>query len=509
MDKDPTILHALLQRQIHKHFPDGIADTILENLLIEISETYRWYERDKALSDHAYSISEKEYQSVLKRLQSKNELISTSIQQLNEYIVQIDPKAAIKSFSESDSILATIQYLGALIEQQQKLEAENRLAKESAESAAKVKSEFLSVMSHEIKTPLNAIIGLSHLLMQQSFPPEQAKNILTLHTAAENLLNLINDILDYGKIESGKISLNFKPTDIRNLLTHVRNTHMFKAQEKQNNIKLLIDEDLPQWVLCDEVRLNQIMHNLVSNAVKFTSQGNITISATVESETANTVSMRFSVKDTGIGIPPDKQSIIFDRFTQAEADTTRRYGGSGLGLSIVRSMLELFNSEIQLASEPNKGSEFYFTLTLEKDYSATPKQASGFSAKNTLDLSGVHILIVDDISFNTMVAEQMLANANATSDNATNGVEAVEKIKQNKYDLVLMDIQMPVMDGIEATQQIRAFNQTIPIIALTASSEPEIISETKDIGMNGFLMKPFNPSDFYSLIYQYTKGDSN
>ncbi|HAK10554.1 MAG TPA: hypothetical protein DCO78_00005, partial [Chitinophagaceae bacterium] len=314
------------------------------------------------------------------------------------------------------------------------------------------------------------------------------------------MLNLINDILDYGKIESGKISLNFKPTDIRNLLTHVRNTHLFKAQEKQNNIKLLIDQDLPEWVLCDEVRLNQIMHNLVSNAVKFTSQGNITISATVERETDQTICIAFSVKDTGIGIPTDKQSIIFERFTQAEADTTRRFGGSGLGLSIVRSMLELFNSQIHLKSEPNKGAEFYFSLELEKDQASTAKQAGGFSAKNTLDLSGVHVLIVDDIAFNTMVAEQMLANGNATSDHAVNGAEAIEKIKHAQYDLVLMDIQMPVMDGLEATQQIRAFNQTIPIIALTASSEPEVITETKDSGMNDFLMKPFNPNDFYALI---------
>ena len=506
MNKSVNILHDLLQRQVKKHFSDGVSDPQLQKFLTEISETYRWYERDKALSDHAYAISEKEYQSVLENLKSNNTLISTSIQKLKENILQIDPNAAVNTGSEADSILGIINYLGNLIEQGKKLEEENRLAKEAAESAAKVKSEFLSVMSHEIKTPLNAIIGLSHLLMQQSFPPDQAKNIRILHTAAENLLNLINDILDYGKIESGKISLNFKPTDIRNLLTHVRNTHLFKAQEKQNTIKLLIDQDLPLWVLCDEVRLNQIMHNLVSNAVKFTSQGNITISATVEHETDDLVKIAFSVKDTGIGIPKEKQAIIFERFTQAEADTTRRYGGSGLGLSIVRSMLELFNSEIHLNSVPDKGSEFYFTLELEKDRANTPKQATGFSAKNTLDLAGVHILIVDDIAFNTMVAEQMLANANASSDSAVNGVEAVQKIKENNYDLVLMDIQMPVMDGLEATQQIRQFNKNIPIIALTASSEPEVITETKDSGMNDFLMKPFNPNDFYGLIHQYTKG---
>lgn len=270
MNKSVNILHDLLQRQVKKHFSDEVSDPQFQKFLTEISETYRWYERDKALSDHAYAISEKEYQSVLENLKSNNTLISTSIQKLKENILQIDPNAAVNTGSEADSILGIINYLGNLIEQGKKLEEENRLAKEAAESAAKVKSEFLSVMSHEIKTPLNAIIGLSHLLMQQSFPPDQAKNIRILHTAAENLLNLINDILDYGKIESGKISLNFKPTDIRNLLTHVRNTHLFKAQEKQNTIKLLIDQDLPLWVLCDEVRLNQIMHNLVSNAVKFT-----------------------------------------------------------------------------------------------------------------------------------------------------------------------------------------------------------------------------------------------
>lgn len=382
-------------------------------------------------------------------------------------------------------------------------EIENELirAKEMAEESARVKSEFLSVMSHEIRTPLNAIIGIAHLLLQEELLPSQLENLRALNISAENLLNLINDILDFSKIEEGKIVLAEKNVDLRQVVSNIRMANRLRAAERGNTIKLIIDPNLPACVKGDEVRLGQILNNLVSNAVKFTSNGTIEIKMELRDMQQDTAAIQFSVKDSGIGIAPEHQSAIFDRFTQASSDIAREFGGSGLGLAIVKRLLGLHQSEILVNSEIGRGSEFYFTINFKKGKKKVSEQTARLNGKD--NLSGIRILLVEDVEFNILVAEKMLLNWSAQVDVAENGMIAVSKARQNEYDLILMDLQMPVMDGYSATRHIREFKPNIPIVALTASASIDILQKTQHFGMTDYLSKPFKPVELFDTICKY------
>jgi CheY-like chemotaxis protein len=265
----------------------------------------------------------------------------------------------------------------------------------------------------------------------------------------------------------------------------------------------MYDEDIPDFVIGDDIRLGQILNNLISNAIKFTKNGVITVEVLLNKITEEHVLVDFAIIDTGIGISEDKQEMIFDRFTQANTNITREYGGSGLGLTIIKLLLQLQNSEIHLSSEAGKGSRFFFTLSFKKSSTSLQeenKKVLNFDAPN---LNNIHILLVEDVDFNVMVAEKMLQNWNATVEIANNGEIAVEKAQNNKYDIILMDLQMPVMDGYTATKKIREFNKTIPIIALTASITMDIQGRAFEFGMNDCITKPFNPNDLFSIILKY------
>ena len=372
----------------------------------------------------------------------------------------------------------------------------------NAEKASHAKTEFLSVMSHEIRTPLNAIIGIAHLLKSDELPPSQAENLQTLNISAENLLCLINDILDFSKIEEGKIVLAEKNVDLRNLVNNIKMANRIRADQKGNVIKVLVDQDLPRYVIGDDIRLGQILNNLVSNAVKFTRNGTIQIEISANKITDENVDVYFSVTDTGIGIEKEKQSLIFDQFTQANTDITREFGGSGLGLAIIKRLLQLHKSEILLHSDPGNGSKFYFTINYRRG-----KEEFGLirpvHGPNHEDLSGIRILLVEDVEFNVLVAEKMLSNWNAKVDVAENGLHAVGKVRERQYDIILMDLQMPVLDGYTATKHIREFNKDIPIIALTASASTDIQQKTRESGMDDYLSKPFKPNDLFDTIYKY------
>jgi len=372
----------------------------------------------------------------------------------------------------------------------------------NAEKSSHAKTEFLSVMSHEIRTPLNAIIGIAHLLKSDELPPSQAENLQTLNISAENLLCLINDILDFSKIEEGKIVLAEKNVDLRNLVNNIKMANRIRADQKGNVIKVLVDQDLPRYVIGDDIRLGQILNNLVSNAVKFTRNGTIAIEISANKITDENVEVYFSVTDTGIGIEKEKQSLIFDQFTQANTDITREFGGSGLGLAIIKRLLQLHKSEIHLHSDPGNGSKFYFTINYKRG-----KEEQGLirpvHGPNHEDLSGIKILLVEDVEFNVLVAEKMLSNWNAKVDVAENGLVAVGKVRERQYDIILMDLQMPVLDGYSATKHIREFNKDIPIIALTASASTDIQQKTKESGMDDYLSKPFKPNDLFDTIYKY------
>ncbi|MDB5246374.1 MAG: histidine kinase [Segetibacter sp.] len=496
--------HTVLEKQIKRLLPEHFAaDPSMKVFLAAISTTYGNFEKDKRLAEHAFAISEKEYQEVTKYLQHQNEIKNQSIRKLKEAIISLDSKSAVGlQETDEDELISIIFYLEKQIERTKELENELIRAKEEAEKAAKVKSEFVSVMSHEIRTPLNSIIGNVHLLQQKDLAPAETEILRILHISSTNLLTLINDILDFGKIEEGKILFSEKEIDLRQQLDNLKLAHRVGAEERGNLLELNINNNIPRFVKGDVVRLNQILNNLVSNAVKFTVNGKITVEVQLKETTPESVHIEFAVLDTGIGIPPDKQQLIFENFTQANSDITRQFGGSGLGLTITRRLLLLQRSEIFVESEINKGSKFFFTLAFKPSEKTGKEEILQAPVKR--DLKGIEVLLVEDVEFNVFVAKNMLLNWNAKIDVAENGLIAVDKAQHKEYDIILMDLQMPVMDGYNSTIAIRNFNKHTPIIALTAAAAMDIEDKIFEAGMVEYISKPFNPTDLFTTIYNHT-----
>jgi signal transduction histidine kinase/CheY-like chemotaxis protein len=495
--------HQLLEKQIAKTLSGPQKyDPAVQQLLQLVDQAYKNYDSEQKLTEHAFQGCEKEYQDILNNLQLQNNIYSQSVKKLKDTIVAHDPRAAAIIDREDNVLINSIAWLEKQIQKRKETEAELTRAKEQAEDGARAKSDFLSVMSHEIRTPLNAIIGIAHLLSQDQLLPTQLENLKALNISAENLLRLINDILDFGKIEEGKIVLAEKNTCLHQLAENIKTAHQNRAAERGNTINMIIDDGLPQNILADEGRLGQILHNLMSNAVKFTRNGTITLQISLQKTQAEEATVYFSVTDTGVGIEKEKQVLIFDRFTQASVDIAREFGGSGLGLAIVKRLAALHNSDIYLNSEPGRGSAFFFTINFKKGKQEVQPQKTT-NGKN--DLSGIKVLLVEDVEFNIMVAKKMITNWNGTVDIAENGAIAINKVRETAYDIVLMDLQMPVMDGYNATQHIRSFDDNIPIIALTASASSDILQRTREFGMTDYLAKPFKPGELYDMIYKYSR----
>ncbi|MBC7923970.1 MAG: response regulator [Ferruginibacter sp.] len=406
--------------------------------------------------------------------------------------------------------------IGTLLDITERKLAEIELtkAKDQAEKSMKSKEQFLSTMSHEIRTPMNAVIGMTYLLLQENPRPDQTEYLKTLRFSAENLLVLINDILDFSKIEAGKVTFESVNFNLKELISGIRQSLMYKAEEKGIRLKVRLDADLPEVLSGDPVRLNQILTNLVSNAVKFTHQGSVEINVTLRSQSKEAALLDFQVTDTGIGILPEELANIFESFTQASSDTTRKYGGTGLGLAITKRLLELQNSRIEVQSQAGQGSKFFFTISFSKGTTELPGRGNAAVALPTLDplgLQHVHLLLVEDNEVNQLVATKFLSKWGARIEYAVNGLVALEKIKTKQYDVVLMDLQMPGMDGYEATRAIRAMEdlyfQQVPIIALTASAMLEVRDQVYVVGMNDYISKPFNPNELYGKIVKHAGKD--
>ena len=368
--------------------------------------------------------------------------------------------------------------------------------REDAIEASNAKSQFLSMMSHEIRTPMNAIIGLSHILGDTNPRPDQEENIEALNYSGKILLNLLNNVLDYSKMETSGIALDPIPTDVMSAVKQIKKIHEPDCLGKGITFKLQVDEKLPTLLL-DIVRFNQVINNLVSNAIKFTKQGSVTLKITKQEDRNGTVHMRTEIIDTGIGITKEQQEKIWQPFAQASISTNRLYGGTGLGLPIVKNIVEAMGSAVHIESEVAQGSRFYFDLELKSISNEKLNQDSGKKERN---LKGRRILLVEDNKINIMVGKQILERANLVVDVAFDGLMAVNMVKENDYCAVLMDIQMPVMDGYTSSIEIRKFNTTLPILALSASVFLEVKSKIEQSGMNGFIFKPFDREDLYNRI---------
>ena len=368
--------------------------------------------------------------------------------------------------------------------------------REDAIEASNAKSQFLSMMSHEIRTPMNAIIGLSHILGDTNPRPDQEENIEALNYSGKILLNLLNNVLDYSKMETSGVALDPIATDVMSAVKQIKKIHEPGCLGKGITFKLEVDEKLPMLLL-DIVRFNQVINNLVSNGIKFTKQGSVTLKITKQEDSNGNVRMRTEIIDTGIGITKEQQEKIWQPFTQASISTNRLYGGTGLGLPIVKSIVEAMGSTVHIDSEVAQGSRFYFDIEVKSISNEKLNQDNGKKERN---LKGRRILLVEDNKINIMVGKQILERANLVVDVAFDGLMAVNMVKENDYCAVLMDIQMPIMDGYTSSIEIRKFNTTLPILALSASVFLEVKSKIEQSGMNGFIFKPFDPEDLYNRI---------
>ena len=382
-------------------------------------------------------------------------------------------------------------------------------ARELAEQGLVAKSEFLSTMSHEIRTPLNSVIGLSHLLLKNNPRKDQVENLEVMLFSANNLLSIVNDILDYNKIEAGKISFEHIEMYIVSISKNIVKSFEGPAGDKGIELRLQPDKTIQSKVLGDPTRLSQVISNLIHNAIKFTPKGFVQLSVKTIGQTDSNITLEFSVTDTGIGISKEKQKLIFERFTQADSSTSRGFGGTGLGLAICKKILELQNSSLHLESEEGKGSKFYFIQTFEKSIGKPGLKLPGTNISSGEDklLKGINILVVEDNPINVMVAQKFLERWGATTEIASNGLEALKMVDPAKHNMVLIDLHMPVMDGYEASRKMRAKGINIPIIALTANLPKEVEQNAKLSGIDDIVVKPFLPEELYTKVLHYVNRD--
>jgi len=381
-------------------------------------------------------------------------------------------------------------------------------AREKAEEAAQSKQLFMSTMSHEIRTPLNEVIGITNLLLQGEPREDQMDYIKTLRFSGNHLLTLVNDVLDYNKMESGKIIFEEIVFNLNDFMEEIMRSYSFRAKTKNLEFDIKKEGTLPDEVIGDQIRLNQILSNLLSNALKFTNQGSITITIRELESKNNQVNLEFAVKDTGIGITKEKHASIFESYAQASSDTTRYFGGTGLGLPIAKKLVELKGGTIKLESELGAGSTFTFNIIFGLSVKGEHDKEVE-TIETYIGLEGKRILVAEDNKINFFVANKFLTGWGAIVTFAENGQMALELLEKEDFDLILMDLQMPVMDGIEATTIIRKSQdpkiRNIPIVALTAAIMSENHDKIGELNINDYILKPFKPHDLFERIKKHIR----
>jgi len=414
--------------------------------------------------------------------------------------------------SSSAYVIAIIANFGILIfihyeffksfyisnDKERELNTQLQSALKEAQEATRLRSDFLSSMSHELRTPLHAVIGMINVLSIENPRKDQEENLAILRFSAENLLAMINDTLDFSKISADQVVLNKADFNLSLLLQNIHSSFKSKAEQKGLDLRLKTDFEInPLYIHGDQNRLTQILNNLISNAVKFTDTGGrVEVSITTAAQIGQKIILLFAVKDSGIGIPKNKQDIIFEPFLQANNNITKRYGGTGLGLAIVKRLILLHQSELKLVSEENVGSVFSFEISYEIAQPEVPEEKPAYT-EPMQDISNLRILIAEDNIINIMLLKKILDQWNCNYQLSKNGQEALDMVKTGKFDVVLMDIHMPVMDGFEASRQIRELPDVniskIKIIALTASSDVDIQQSFNFTYLDDYLLKPFSP----------------
>ena len=497
-------IHRQLNRQIKKYFSeDFIAkNEAVQNFIEVVNLSYLNFEKDAELFEQSSRLNDSEYYEINQKLKSELEKKENIQDKLIQAIKQLNNNEI--KLENGDGLIDLVQVLRNEIESKKAFQDQLYLAKSNAEKANEAKSDFLSIMSHEIRTPLSAIIGLIYIMEKENTLNCFQENLEVLKYSAQNLFLLINDILDFNKIEAGKIDIEKIPFDFKELVLHIGKSLETKASENLNRIEVIIGDDFITNVISDPLRIGQIITNLVSNAVKFTKNGLIQIKIDQIQQKDNISIFKVQIIDNGIGIDIEKFQLIFQRFEQAETKTTRQFGGTGLGLAITKKLLHLLNSDIELQSEIGIGSNFSFVLEL-------PIFSKNIDLKDNIvcndykeeNLEGLKVLLVEDNLINIKIAEKILRQWNVSVDTAENGLIAIEKYKSNAYDVILMDLSMPVMDGYEATAIIRNTDTAIPIIALTASSSYGYLEKAMQFGINEYIIKPFNPKEINMKLKKY------
>lgn len=459
-----------------------------------INEIQSKYDFEKQEQEIVLLSTEKEYQTNLRNVVIAV-LVVTSVLLFILFRMNSFKSKALKILKSKNE---EIKHKNTLIEGEKK----------NALDAAQVKSDFLSVMSHEIRTPMNAIIGTAHLLLLKDPKPDQMENLHILKYSADNLLVLINDILDLTKLESDKLTVESAPFSLTNLTQGMLGIYKNEAHSRGIQFELTVAKEIPNQLIGDPGRLSQVLNNLISNAMKFTEKGFVRVYVMMLDLKENKVDLKFMVEDTGIGIEAEKIDLIFEKFSQADSNTTRKYGGTGLGLSITKHILDHLGSQIYLESKVGTGSKFSFELSFDLQAKNGTRILEDNKVERINDIKGKKVLVVDDNKANLLIAKGILNNWGVDYTLAESGKQALIELSKSNFDLILLDLRMPDMDGYEVTQKVRALegaHANIPIVALSATVSERIKDKVLQNGMNDYLAKPFDPEKLLDIIYQQTR----
>jgi PAS domain S-box-containing protein len=513
----PAMLLEETAEDLYEHAPCGYLSTLPGGLVVKVNQTFlTWtgHQRDDLVARKRFQdlltaggrIFHETHYAPLLRMQG-------AVREIAVDIVCADGRrlpALINSTLTRDAAGEPVGVRTTVFNATDRKEYERELLRERqrAEREAKAKSDLISMISHEIRTPLNAIMGVGHLLAATDLTAPQQKYVRILRSSSASLLGLINDILDFSKIEAGKVSLEERSLDLRQSVGEIVDNLRVKADEKGLELAVHVDERVPASVLGDPIKIGQVLTNLVGNAIKFTAKGSVTVTLQVREQIADAVSIDFQVADTGIGIAPDRLPHIFDEFTQANYDIGVKYGGTGLGLAISKKLVELHGSHIAVESELGRGTTFSFVLRLRAQVAIEPpKGEAGSAPDDQPSLSGLRVLVADDNEVNVLVLTGFLRKWGVDFDVVINGRQAVERIQERDYDLALLDLHMPELDGYAAVRQIRSLADPkyarLPIFAVSASIRMGHQHDLDTAGFTEFVGKPISPDLLYAKIARH------